>query len=367
LEEEIVKVGIVGCGFITQSMHLPNLIELVGRENILLCDVSTHLVEKVSEKYGISRFYDDDDYFLSERDMDAVMICTPDALHFRGVLKVLEAGKHVFVEKPLCLASRDASELIDLVKQKNLILQVGYNKRFNSGYTIGRERFKAMKDIILIRSHNLVDNRSIAQDLYQIETGIVPEEAQAEISKETERQIQLQLGDADPLARETYLFLLFVTSHHLDALRGIFGDPITASYTDVWKVRARLNLATILQFSNGVRCSVESGQTERKYRDEEICAYSPDETIRLIWANPFLKNAPAIVRIQRGSQDIEDIHITGSYEDSFKRELLHFLACVKEGKTPAVTAEDGARVILIADAITQSYIRKSPVKILPAK
>jgi len=358
-----MKVGIVGCGFVTQSMHLPNLIELIGRENISLCDISKDLLEKVSKKYGISSTHATEEDLVTRRDIDAVMICTPDALHFAGAMNALKEGKHVFVEKPLCLASRDSSRLIETAKESNLILQVGYNKRFNPGYMAGKQEFQGMKDIILIRVHNLVDNRRIAKELYQIETGTVPEEAGAAISKETERQIQLELGDVDALAREAYLFLMFVTSHHLDALRDIFGDPAAVLHTNVWKVREKVNLISALQYPNGARCNIESGQTERKFRDEEICAYSPDETVRLIWANPFIKNAPAILRVQRGDSNITDIHITASYEDSFKLQLIDFLQCVKKRRAPKVTGEDGAKVITIANAIVQSFCKKRNVLI----
>jgi len=363
-----MKVGIVGCGFVTQSMHLPNLIELIGRENISLCDISKDLLEKVSKKYGISSTHATEEDLVTRRDIDAVMICTPDALHFAGAMNALKEGKHVFVEKPLCLASRDSSRLIETAKESNLILQVGYNKRFNPGYMAGKQEFQGMKDIILIRVHNLVDNRRIAKELYQIETGTVPEEAGAAISKETERQIQLELGDVDALSREAYLFLLFVTSHYLDALRGIFGDPASALYTDVWKVRGKVNLVSTLLYPNGTRCNIESGaETERKHRDDEICAYSPDETVRLIWANPFIKNSPAIVKVQRGDRDITDVHITASYEDSYKLELVDFLKCIKDKKNPVVAGEDGAKVISIACAIVQSFNKNRSVLIESGK
>ena len=62
---------------------------------------------------------------LSRDDISGVVIATPAETHFTLARKVLQSGKHVFVEKPLTLLGKDASELIDLAKKKNLILIEG--------------------------------------------------------------------------------------------------------------------------------------------------------------------------------------------------------------------------------------------------
>ena len=68
---------------------------------------------------------------LSDPVVDAVVITTPAATHYELALQALQAGKHVFVEKPLALHPREGKELVDLAKARNLILMVGHILEFH--------------------------------------------------------------------------------------------------------------------------------------------------------------------------------------------------------------------------------------------
>ncbi|MGV3609131.1 MAG: Gfo/Idh/MocA family protein [Planctomycetaceae bacterium] len=71
------------------------------------------------------------DYREVLRDIDGAIIAAPTSLHFEVASELLEAGKHVFVEKPITLETSDAEELVDLARMRGLALQVGHVERFN--------------------------------------------------------------------------------------------------------------------------------------------------------------------------------------------------------------------------------------------
>ncbi len=75
------------------------------------------------------RIYDDYGEFLSDRDLDAVSICTPHALHPRNAIEGAEAGKHLFIEKPVALTLGELSATIDAVERAGVVTAVGFVTR----------------------------------------------------------------------------------------------------------------------------------------------------------------------------------------------------------------------------------------------
>src|SRR5690242_1316577 len=97
-----LRVGVVGCGLIAQVMHLPHLQELDDRfEIVALCDISLATLSAVADKYGIThRFARWQD--LVTHDLDAVLVLTTGSNHSSPAIAAAQAGRHVFVEKPMC-------------------------------------------------------------------------------------------------------------------------------------------------------------------------------------------------------------------------------------------------------------------------
>jgi predicted dehydrogenase len=91
---EPLRVGIIGYGEIAQIMHLPYLAEL--------CDLSPTVVNATGERYGVHNRYSDYHDLVAQSDLDIIAILTLD--HFDVARAAIDAGKHVFVEKPLCFS-----------------------------------------------------------------------------------------------------------------------------------------------------------------------------------------------------------------------------------------------------------------------
>src|SRR5438045_154076 len=122
-----LKIGVIGCGAIAQVWHLPHLREHWPEFEIrALCDLSQGLLAAVGDEYGVppERRYSDYGEMVKS-DVEAVIVC-PSASHAEPSIVAARAGKHVFVEKPMCTTEREAREMVAAADRAGVVLQVGY-------------------------------------------------------------------------------------------------------------------------------------------------------------------------------------------------------------------------------------------------
>lgn len=106
-----VNVGIIGLGEVAQIIHLPILQALSDQFRIrAVCDISPGLLQAVGDRYGIehSDRYDDPFALVRRADLDAVFVLNSDEYHGDCVIAAARSGKHVLVEKPMCLTFTEA-------------------------------------------------------------------------------------------------------------------------------------------------------------------------------------------------------------------------------------------------------------------
>ena len=124
------KVAIVGLGYWGPNL-VRNFLKVVGKENIVLCDTDTKKLEDISSKYDIKNCETKYDNILGDREVNAVVICTPAKTHFILAKGAILAGKHVLIEKPMTTSSHEAEELIRLSKDKKVVLMVDSTYLYN--------------------------------------------------------------------------------------------------------------------------------------------------------------------------------------------------------------------------------------------
>ena len=137
----MVKVGLVGVGKWGLN-HLRSISEL-DCDFVGFSDVDAGK-KKFAEEYGVGFF---SDYTKLLPKVDAVVVTTPTDTHYEVVMGCLDAGKHVFVEKPIASSSMESKKLVDLAKRKNLVLSVGYLYRFNNSVKRLKEVIKEVGEI----------------------------------------------------------------------------------------------------------------------------------------------------------------------------------------------------------------------------
>ena len=126
----MVRFGIAGVGWWAREVHIPNLNRAGNAAIAALCSRSQENL-KAGEALceGQVMLFRDFDAMLGCEEVDAVVICTPNALHARQAIAALRAGKHVLCEKPMALSRQDALEVTRAVEQTGRVFAIGMELR----------------------------------------------------------------------------------------------------------------------------------------------------------------------------------------------------------------------------------------------
>jgi predicted dehydrogenase/threonine dehydrogenase-like Zn-dependent dehydrogenase len=124
-----VRLGLIGPGHFTQTVHLPNLRRMRDVRVRAVVSRNGGRARRVGESVGAEYCATDYAEALRDPELDAVLIGTRHDLHAAISRQALEAGKHVFVEKPLGLSNEECAEVVDAVERSGRLLAVGFNRR----------------------------------------------------------------------------------------------------------------------------------------------------------------------------------------------------------------------------------------------
>ena len=127
----MIRLAFVGCGAVTEEEHLPALAGLDGIQTVAAVDPDPRRLQHVADHFQIRARYRDVESLLSASDIDAVAVCIPATVHAAAVVPVLEAGKHLFVEKPPGLSLDDVDRMIDAARSRPVKALVGYHMRWH--------------------------------------------------------------------------------------------------------------------------------------------------------------------------------------------------------------------------------------------
>lgn len=129
-----VKWLLVGAGDIARKRVAPALAGAQGSTLAAVCDVNRENARQVAGQYGGGQVYTEIEEALEKSGADAVYLATPIHLHVRHAIQVLQAGKHVLVEKPLSLNAAEAAELLDAADGSGLVSGCSYFRRLFPAY-----------------------------------------------------------------------------------------------------------------------------------------------------------------------------------------------------------------------------------------
>lgn len=124
-----MNIMIIGCGAITQNVHLPAISNIKEINNIFLVDKNVDYMKEISKLYKISNFSTDYNDFISQSDF--ALLCVPNNLHCKISMDLLEKGLNVLCEKPMAITTEDCDKMINKSKEKNKILKIGHYLRYS--------------------------------------------------------------------------------------------------------------------------------------------------------------------------------------------------------------------------------------------
>jgi predicted dehydrogenase len=125
----LIRVAILGCGKVADK-HADAILRLPGVELVATCDREELMARQMAERYRIPRTFGDLGEMLAACQPTVVHITTPPQIHFALARQCLEAGSHVYVEKPFTVSGEEAKALIQLAEAKGLKVTAGHNTQF---------------------------------------------------------------------------------------------------------------------------------------------------------------------------------------------------------------------------------------------
>ncbi|MDP9375063.1 MAG: Gfo/Idh/MocA family oxidoreductase [Chloroflexota bacterium] len=128
-------VGVIGCGTIANSAHLPAIARLRDRLRLVaVADVREEQAARAARLFGALAWHTDYRHLLARPDIGLVIICTPESLHREQAVAAAAAGKHILCEKPLADSLADADAMIAAAARAGVKLMIGHSRRFTRRY-----------------------------------------------------------------------------------------------------------------------------------------------------------------------------------------------------------------------------------------
>lgn len=130
-----MNIGIIGTGNIANTGHAPAIKALKNLDLVSVLSRDIESAKKFAESHSFSlKLYDKSEDFVSDQDLQLVIITSPDGLHYEQAKACLQAGKHVLLEKPMTLEVVESEELIKLAEQNDLVIAIGFHLHHHNGH-----------------------------------------------------------------------------------------------------------------------------------------------------------------------------------------------------------------------------------------
>ncbi|MBI1930824.1 Gfo/Idh/MocA family oxidoreductase [Candidatus Poribacteria bacterium] len=136
---DIVKLGLIGCGGHGRGNLAPAIRSHPYAQIIACVDVDESRAQKTATDLGVDHYFVDYNQMLQECEVDAVVIAVPHADILSVAKDSIDAGVHLFIEKPMALNAADAEKIVDLSKQKQVKVMVGYCQRYAAARMLMRQ------------------------------------------------------------------------------------------------------------------------------------------------------------------------------------------------------------------------------------
>src|SRR5947209_8778580 len=130
MSERRVRVGVVGAGRFAAECHVPGVQAHPRGEVVALCARNRERTAALAARLGVPEVYTDYRELIARPDVDAITVATPDALHRPVAVAALEAGKHVFCEKPLAMNVAEARTMVEVADRSGQVAMVAFTFRY---------------------------------------------------------------------------------------------------------------------------------------------------------------------------------------------------------------------------------------------
>ncbi len=335
-----MKAAVVGCGYWGRHL-IRNFYNSNQWELKYICDVNQKNLDKYSEMYRGVLTEIDIDNVVNDAEVNAVIIATPVFNHYELAKKALEAGKHVWLEKPLTSSAAQAEELCDLAEKKNLILHVDHTFI----YTPAVAKLKELVDKGELGDMLYFDSVRINLGLFQHDVNVIWDLAPHDISileyTVGKKPISVQAIGATPYkyGEKEIESIAYLTVK--------FEDNTIAHFHSNW-----LSPVKIRQIIMG------GSKKMLVFNDME-----PAEKIKIYDSGVEIKNEEEIYNALISYRTGDSYSPVLDNYEALAHECEHFFECITEGKETKTPGRSGLYVVKILEAANESLKTGMPVTI----
>jgi myo-inositol 2-dehydrogenase/D-chiro-inositol 1-dehydrogenase len=329
-------VGVLGVGEMGRR-HAENLRHLVPNAFLAaVADVNLARARQTAEELEIDHAFGSLESMLERKDIDAVVIATPDKFHATAIETTAAAGKNMLCEKPLALSLPDAQKALAFVEKAGVRLQVGFMRRYDPAYSAAMQRIEAGE------IGTPVVFKSVGRD-----------------------------KDGPPLSAYQPIIngMLFYTNsiHDFDLARWMTQDEVSEVHAFT-TVSIRPEVAQFgdviagvvnLQFSRGAIGNIES---------HAQVLYGYDVRTEIVGSKGSIfvgsmNRTPVAFMMTNGSSQPLANHFLSTFADAYLAEIRDFANCIMSETPVRVPGEDGLRALAVAVAAEKSHLESRPVKV----
>jgi len=297
-----VRVGVIGVGYLGQH-HARIFSGLDGVELVGVADTETIKAGEIADKYGCRSFAEYADLIKA---CDALSIVTPTTTHHAIAMKCLNAGKDLFIEKPITESLEEAKDIIEAAEKKGLILQIGHLERYNPAIIAAAGMIKAPKFIEAERLSPFL-GRGIDVDV----------------------TLDLMIHDID--------IVLSIVNSKLKEIRAT-GDSVMTGKIDVVKAW--------LEFENGCKALITASRLATE-KTRKLRIYQNDSYISVDYQSQEVR------RYFKKTNGISFDVVKPENKEPLKEELRDFISCVLNRKRPMVSGKEAMDALEIVLKINE--------------
>ncbi len=335
-----LRIGIVGLGRLGRR-HAQNLAQRVpGAELVAACSPIAEELTWAKDTLGVRNLHGDYATLLAQDDVDAVFLVTPTSLHPGQIIEGLQAGKHVFCEKPLALDLAECRRVeAEAAKHQKLKVMIGYGRRFDPSYSDAYAKVRAgsIGTPFLVRSQNLDMNDPS--------------------------------GFFVRFAPTSGGIFLDCSVHDIDLARWFLGAPKPLRAFAAGTVAIHEGLREFGDVDNGVAtCEFEGGKLACFYASRTM-AHGHETSTEIFGTHGRLAigENPRLNRVE-----ISDAHGVRNectptfyerFEEAFLREAMEFVQAVQDDRPPALALYDATEATRIGIALRESLLTRRIVEL----
>lgn len=349
-----LRIGIVGCGEVTQVIHLPTLAQLPGLfEVTALCDISDRVLKSVADLTAPVATYERYEDLVADSNVDVVLVANPNAYHAPVAIAALERGKHVVIEKPMAMTHSEIDDLLKAEKSSGKMVQVGYMRRYASAFTEAVNLVSELDEKIrYARVHDFIGANGLIIDdtSVVIRPDTIPEAAAAELRELSDAKVLEAIGTNDPILSRAYNVLLGLSSHDLSAMRELLGKPKRVLHASQ---RCKgVYISASFDYGDFV-CDFSTGIDQIPRFDAFLEVYAESKIIRVDYDTPYIRNLPAKLTIteRTGKAGVSQRVTIPSRLDSFVVEWKAFHHSVASGERSKANIDDAREDLEIFEGI----------------